>query len=94
MVTMGQRYGTTHRHLRTHLVTRYEQDGRGWPCALCDQPMHDHPSQLHLAHNADSSHAGLAHKACNTGDAARIGNRTRHGYDGQPNPQPRPRTQW
>ena len=86
-----QRYGATHRAHRQRLVRRYEYEGRGWPCALCTQPMHDHPRQLHLAHNDDGSYAGLAHAACNNADAARLGHDRRYG---RVDPQPRPRTQW
>lgn len=86
------RYRTPHRQLRNQLIARYENDGRGWPCALgCGQPMHDPPTMLHLAHNDDGTYAGLAHAACNTAAAARIGNITRiQRHD----PKPRPRTQW
>jgi len=88
-----RRYGRTHQQLRRQLVTAYEHDGRGWPCALCDRPMTDDPTRLHLAHTDDGNGwAGLAHAACNTGAAARIGNITR---TGRHDPKPRlPRTKW
>ena len=86
-----RRYGTIHRRLRAQLVAAYENSGRGWPCALCDTPMTDDPTRLHLAHHDDGQHAGLAHAGCNTGDAARIGNVTRVGRH---DPSPRPRTRW
>lgn len=85
------RYGTRHRKLRAELVERYEAAGRGTPCALCHQPMHDPPPMLHLAHNDDGSYAGLAHKACNIGDAGRLAFRRLRGTD---DPAPRPRTKW
>lgn len=86
------RYGTHHRRLRTQLVAAYEADGRGWPCALgCNQPLTDDPTLLDLAHTDSGGHAGLAHRRCNTGDAARLGHDRRNGRH---DPQPRPRTRW
>jgi hypothetical protein len=86
-----QRYGPAHRRHRRRLVARYEWDGRGWPCAICHQPMNDHPRQLHLAHDDHGGWLGLAHADCNTGDAGRLALTRLRGTN---DPPPTPRTRW
>lgn len=88
----ANRYGREHRALRRGLVTEYEAQGRGWACSLCGEAMYDMPRLLDLAHAPGSlSHAGLAHRRCNRGDAAKLGNVSR---TGKIDPAPTPRTRW
>ncbi|MEQ7124716.1 hypothetical protein ABN034_09335 [Actinopolymorpha sp. B11F2] len=83
------RYGAAHKAVRRRLVDMYRP---GQPCALCGEQMTDPARLLDLAHSASGTWLGLAHRKCNRGDAARIGNRTRVGK--AVDPAPAPRTRW
>lgn len=77
----AQRYGHHHRARRKQLDP-VVQRGDGW-CAelICLMPTRwiTPGTPWHLAHDSPTTYRGPAHRRCNEAEAARRGNRTRHG---------------
>jgi hypothetical protein len=78
----ARRYGYDHRKLRDRTARTVNAGGAQCAELICLMPDRWIPpgTRWDLAHAADGSYLGPAHARCNRAEAARRGNRTRHGH--------------